>query len=169
MKYCLLFLFSALVFVSCDKVEVPLSKQEKMRASDWTIDTLTITYLSFNGADSEVQSLWKRMESGIEVSTKPDCLRDDFIKFRDKNDASHITGTNKCTVSEANDIEFTWGLRDADTKIYMYGLYALFGQDVNADLLYFEEDNFAFAYPKKVATNSGDTITVKITCKLEKK
>ncbi|OSZ81781.1 hypothetical protein CAP35_00495 [Chitinophagaceae bacterium IBVUCB1] len=158
-----------MIFVSCDKVDVPMSKQEKMRASDWTIDTLTITYMSYTGADSEVQSLWKRTESGVEVSNKPDCLRDDFIKFRDKNDGSHIPGPNKCATSETNDIEFTWGLRDADTKVYMYGLYALFGQDVNADMLYFEDDNFAFSFPRKVPTNGGDSITVKITCKLEKK
>jgi len=156
------------MFVSCDKVEVPLSKQEKMRASDWTIDTMTVTYLTSTSADSEVFSLWKRFESGQEVNTKPDCLKDDLVKFRVKNDGSHIPGPNKCATGETNDIEFTWGLRDADTKIYIYGAYALFGQDVNGDMLFFDEDKFAFAFYRRVAT-SADSVNVRITCRLKKK
>jgi hypothetical protein len=54
MKYCLLIVFSLLTIASCKKVEVPQSKQEKLRASDWRVDTIMITYLDTNGADSEI-------------------------------------------------------------------------------------------------------------------
>lgn len=169
MKYCLLIVFSLLTVISCKKVEVPQSKQEKMRASDWRVDTIMITYLTSTGADSEVQGGWKRIENGVETYDKPNCIKDDYIKFKQNFSGSHITGPDKCLSNEANEIDFTWGLTEADTKIYVYGLYNLFTQDVNADMLYFQDDEFAFTFHKKIPKNATDSITVKATYKLKKK
>lgn len=168
MKYCLLIVFSLLTIASCKKVEVPQSKQEIMRASDWRIDTVMTTYLTSTGADSEVQGGWKRIENGVETFDKPNCVKDDYIKFKENHDGSHITGPDKCG-NEANDITFTWGLSDADSKIFIYGLYNLFGIDANAEMVYFKEDEFAFAFRKKIPKNTTDSITVKMTYKLKKK
>lgn len=168
MKYCLLIVFTLLTIASCKKVEVPQSKQEKMRASEWRIDTIMVTYLTSGGADSEVQGGWKRFVNGVETFDKPDCIKDDYIKFKENHDGSHVTGPDKCS-NEGNEVDFTWGLMDADSKIYFYGLYNLFTQDVNADMVYFQDDQFAFAFRKKIPISMTDSTTVKVTYKLKKK
>lgn len=63
------------------------------------------------------------------------------------------------------------GFQSADTKFYIYGLYNMFGVDVNADILYFQDEEFSFAYRNKIKRNSTatDSITVKTTYKLKKK
>ncbi|MBL7682201.1 MAG: hypothetical protein JNK00_02480 [Flavipsychrobacter sp.] len=165
MKYCLLILSSLFFIASCSKVEVPLSKQEKLRESEWRVDTATITYLTTAGADSLMFGAWG---SDPEYK-KPDCVKDDYLKFRANFDGSHITGPDKCNVSESNDIEFTWGITENDTRMYMYGLYALLGQDATGDLVDFRDDQFVFAFPKKIKSGTGDTITVKYSVKFKKK
>lgn len=171
MKYCLLIVFSLLTIASCKKVEVPQSKQEKLRASDWRVDTIMITYLDTNGADSEIVGAWKRYENGVETYNRPSCYNDDMIKFKENFSGTHVTGAESCVSNEPNFVDFTWGFRDADTKFYIYGLYNMFGVDVNADVLYFQDEEFSFAYRNKIKRNSTatDSITVKTTYKLKKK
>lgn len=171
MKYCLLIVFSLLTIASCKKVEVPQSKQEKLRASDWVVDTIMVTYLDTNGADSEIVGAWKRYENGAETYDRPSCYKDDKIQFKENFSGVHVTGAENCVSNEPAFIDFTWGFRDADTKFYIYGLYNLFGVDVNADILYFKDDEFSFVFRKKIQRNSTstDSITVKNTFKFKKK
>lgn len=171
MKYCLLIVFSFLTIASCKKVEVPQSKQEKLRASDWVVDTIITTYLDVSGADSETVGAWKRFENGEETYKRPACLGDDIIKFKENFSGTHVTGAQSCVSNEPNFVDFTWGFREADTKFYIYGLYNLFGVDVNADILYFQDDQFSFAFLKRVPRNSTstDSMTIRSAFKLKKK
>ncbi len=170
MKYCLLVLSTLLVIASCKKVETPLSKQEKMRASDWVIDTATITYLTSMGQDSFTKGVWpeKTNDKGELIYPRPDCLKDDYFKFGANYSGTQVTGPNKCGDSETSEIEFSWSIYQGDTKMYMYGLYSLLGQDATGDLVEFNDDNFTFAFPKQIAVNST-IITVKYTLKFKKK
>jgi len=171
MKYCLLIVFALLTVVSCKKVEVPDSKQEKLRAANWRVDTIMITYLDMSGADSETVGAWKRFEGGAETYKRPSCYNDDEIKFKENFSGTHVTGAESCVSNEPNLIDFTWGFRESDTKFYMYGLYNLFGADVNADIIYFQDDEFSFAFRKRILRNSSstDSMTVRATYKLKKK
>jgi hypothetical protein len=168
MKYCLLVLSVLVAFASCKKVETPLSKQEKLRETSWKIDSCFITYLSSKGIDSASKGIWSEQWNGDKyIYVRPDCLYDDYFKFQDNNSGTHVTGSYKCGVSETDNIDFTWGIYQADTKMYIYGMYAIFGQDVNADLTYFDDEKFTIVYTKKVGTPA--TITARLTYKFKKK
>lgn len=174
MRYCLFVLSFLAVVASCKKVETPMSVQEKMRANDWKIDTAYVTYLSLKGSDSESKGIWpEQFIDGKYVWPRPDCLTDDYFKFEANNDGTHVTGPSKCNVSETDNIKFTWGVTDADTKMYIYGAYAYFGQDVTGRLKDFEDEKFTFEYEKMyvVVTSPTDSNTFRkrITYKFKKK
>lgn len=166
MKYCLLILSSLVIIASCKKVETPLSKQEKMRAATWVIDTAWMTYLSVNGTDSVSKGVWPEQWDGERyIWPRPECMWDDQFKFLDNTEGTHVTGPNKCGVSQTDNIDFTWGLADADTKIYMYGLYSIFGEDVTGTLEEFEDTKFKMSYKKTVSS----TVTARVTYKFKTK
>jgi hypothetical protein len=168
MKYCLFVLSVLVAFASCKKVETPLSKQEKLRAISWRIDSTYIVYLSAKGDDSASRGTWpEQFIDGNYVYPRPDCLFDDYFKFQTNNTGTHVTGPNKCGVSETDNIDFTWGIYQADTKMYIYGMYAIFGQDVNADLTSFEDEKFTITYTKKVGATGS--INARVTYKFKKK
>jgi hypothetical protein len=160
MRYCLLVLSAFIVIASCKKVETPQSMGDKLRASEWTLDNGTQAWVAYNGDDSLLEGLWPPDYK------RPDCLKDDYLKFGANHDGNHITGPNKCGTSETSDIQFQWGLTDNDKKIYMYGLYSLMGQDVNGDFRSISDEKMSVTYIMK---STGASASKRITMIFKKK
>ncbi|MBS1771677.1 MAG: hypothetical protein JST82_02365 [Bacteroidetes bacterium] len=167
MKNCLLLLSVLLMVASCTKKEAAQTKQEILRANKWSIDNEKLTYYNSVGGDSDSYN-W-----GLPPNdTKPDCIKDDVIEFKDNYDGIHNTGGDKCKTSETDQIQFKWGVmanekHENDKKMYIYGLYSLLGQDANGDVE-FQDDKVIFSYPRQIPNGSG-TITVKWTITFKRK
>jgi hypothetical protein len=169
MRYCLFVLSLFVVVASCKKVETSQSRQEKLRAVQWVIDTAYVTYLSATGSDSDSKGVWpEQFIDGNYVWPRPGCLFDDYLKFEDNNDGVHVTGPSKCNVSETDNIDFKWGVFQGDTKMYIYGMYAIFGEDVTADIQRFEDNKFTIAWVKQTGPTTAPQ-RKRITYKFKKK
>lgn len=172
MKYFLLALSAICIITSCKKTETPMSQAQKLEASQWVPVTLNITYLSYTGGDSLTNPVWEKVSTVDPTKgqdTRPECIKDDYLKFKMYNQGDHITGGTKCSDNETDDIEFSWGLSDNDKKMYIYGLFSLLKQDANGLLQDQTDDKFVFAYPGQVKDADQKDITVRYTMTFNKK
>lgn len=153
MRYSLLILSVLLITASCTKVEVPDSKQEILKASRWQARNMIVT--SKVKADGTTTTENQVTTTTTSFDQMPECRKDDVFVFRDNNLGAHVTGELTCTINETSEIQFTWGIFEDDTKMYIYDAKEFFGQDVNADLLEFYDDKFTirfYEYNDKRAT-----------------
>ncbi len=143
MRYFLLGL-SILVIVSCKKVDVPKSKQDTLRASQWRLDTATVTFwveetFAEKGHDTTVCAWGDKLD---------DCKKDDYLVFRENSDGGLKKGANKCQDGETEEDVIEWGITDNDTKMFIYNAGDMFfgENNVNANLVEFKNDKFKITY-----------------------
>lgn len=149
MRYSLLILSILFIVVSCKKVEVPKSKQDILRASSWRLDTANVTYWveptggETKGHDTTVCA-WGAVREG--------CKMDDYIVFRENNDAGLKKGEVKCGNGETEEETLMWGITDGDSKIYIYNAGDMFFDEdaVNATINELTGDKLTFTYQTKV-------------------
>jgi hypothetical protein len=162
MRYCLLFIYAAVVFASCGKeLKVPPSRQNILMGENdkaphkWKVDTMTLTYALYN------VTLGMRYDTTIPVKNTMDCHRDDTIKFRKNMEGAHLTGSNKCG-AQLTEYQFAWGITEQDTKMYLYDAGSFLDtNDINATIKEFSDSKFTIVYDRyKVypSTNTKDTL-----------
>lgn len=154
MKYTLLVLTAVIVIVGCKKLEVPDSKEDMLRASEWVLDTgyvRTIKKADGGSVPADIDA------TGPYV--KPECRTDDKLVFREVNEGAHIPGEMRCSINETAELQFTWGIIDAGKGMYIYDAKEFFGTDVNAEIIEFYEDRFGIRFSeytdKAVSVNSN--------------
>ncbi len=153
MRYFFLIVITLFVFSACDKVEVPASKQESLRAGRWKLDT------TFTKKYNPAEAMYK-----YEGVTKQECQVDDYLLFRENFDGVHIPGENRCDASETAEMPFRWGLTDNDTKMYIYDGKSFFSQDINADVVEMTDGEFTITYNQyTTVTNDPRVDTVMYT------
>lgn len=162
MRYSLLIL-SVLLVVSCTKKgEETKSRQEILRESKWNFDT------------GSRHMIWIKDGTAVPVDVnqvvpigRTACNADDFLEFREGYLGAHLTGEVPCSINETSEIQFTWGLTDNSTKMYIYDAHEYFRQDVNADILEFYNDRFTIRYyelkDKLISNGAGNNVWVQDT------
>lgn len=135
MKYSLLVIIALLFFTACDKVEVPKSDQQTLRDGKWR---LKLSYVEYYVKANEAYQL--------DTVFKQKCEEDDYIIFRENFDGAHIPGEELCDASETIEMPFRWGLKDNETKMFIYDGESFFGSDVNADFVDFTGSEFTLKY-----------------------
>lgn len=183
MKYCLLIVTVLLAFTSCDtKVEVPLSMEEKMIESKWKLDTAYAEYKLHNMGSMfnlRIHTTANLMGNDTVFYTdefagtsfflqkKIDtfCAGDDLFEFRTGNEGAHLPGEATCSINETAEVGFTWGITDADTKMYIYDAKEFFRAEVNAEIKEFYDDRFSIKYSTYEDKNVkvGDNPSVWVT------
>ncbi|MBZ0097887.1 MAG: hypothetical protein K8F30_02325, partial [Taibaiella sp.] len=82
-------------------------------------------------------------------------------------EGAHLTGELPCSINETSEVQFTWGLTDNSTKMYIYDAHEYFRQDVNADILEFYNDRFTIRYyelkDKQISNGAGNNVWVQDT------
>lgn len=137
MRYCLFLLSLSLVLFSCEKTESPESKQDILRDGKWAIDRITRTHYATLTTDTIPMQ---------------DCQKDNRIVFRAGHDGAHTTGGEKCG-AELEEYGFTWGLTDADTKMYIYNAESFLAEkDVNATLEELTNVTLRIKFPQYLVT-----------------
>jgi hypothetical protein len=155
MKYIILFLSVIVVFASCTQqtIDVPESQQDKMIASQWQLDSITVTVRDTFGIDSTYT--WALL----------DCKKDDKLEFKANFKAIHHTGDTKCYYNEAGEYDFTWQLSDNGKTLGMYNLddFFLGSQAVSGDISDFNGSKFTLKTGQDMGAPVPPTDTLKVT------
>lgn len=141
MKYTLLILSIVFVIAGCKKLEVPATKEDMLRASEWQLDTGWVRTIIKADGDQNPASIDK-----TDPYVKQECETDDKLIFRENHEGAHIPGEMTCSINETAEVQFSWGITDAGEGMYIYDAKEFFGIDVNAEILEFYEDRFALRY-----------------------
>lgn len=135
MKYCLL-IFSAIIFVTaCTKVDVPPSMQEQLREGKWKYQYGLKTYYDNTISIKRTDSVFLQ-----------ECEKDDYLVFRENFSGAHNTGEEKCAGGENSENDFRWGIINNDKEMFIYDGESFFDQDVNAEIVKFDEGNLIIRY-----------------------
>ncbi|MEZ5016758.1 MAG: hypothetical protein R2800_06885 [Flavipsychrobacter sp.] len=157
MRYIFLLVATVLVVSSCDKVEVPASKQEMLRNGQWMLTS---------GSTKVYNAATKKYDTTAIVIDE--CKKDDRLVFRENYDGVHTPGENRCNASETAEMPFRWGLLDDDRKMYIYDGKSFFNLDVNAEVKEFTEGSFTITYNQYTTVDNvprTDTVMYTMTFK----
>lgn len=156
MKYCLLLMAAILAFTSCEKLEVPESREDMLRQGKWRLTAASVRYKDpITGGDST--------QNGLPLEG---CDVDNFIVFRENFLGAVNYGANKCAQQAADEVPFNWQLTDNGNKINIYNAEAAFGtSDVNGTFNSFSSSTFTMQYMLFVQVNvqKRDTFTYTTT------
>jgi hypothetical protein len=155
MRYLLLFAFSLLAFVSCEKTTVPATREDELRDGRWRRSNLTLKVDPFFGPDTLIQ---------VYDSVLQQCEKDDYIVFRENYQATQNNG-DKCSPAEPDEIPFSWELADNGEKINLwFANETFFGQPaVSAPFVSYTSGSFVIRYVELVTSQldftKKDTLT----------
>lgn len=195
MKYCLLFLSIVLITVSaCKKVETPKSDDETLQGTNWKLDGATVSYPLFHDTadytaygrdtlyavkDKDGNFNWNHNYGGSYSiypwkDAIPNCKNDDYLVFRTNHEGGIKTGDVKCPSGEVEEIAFTWGLTDKNSKMYIYSAQDFFFgiNNVNAQVKELTDSKLVLAFDAisaKYATYAYRYDTLSYTMTLVKK
>lgn len=155
MKYCLLLLSGLIMLSACEKEKKEISNEDKLREGKWKIASWSVKFREQNGNEKTENVLEKLDE----------CKKDDYLTFKTNYQGELNTGEKKCPQGEANEITFNWGLSNGDQNMYIYNAIAMFGIDVNAEVINFGSNSFSIRYMdiQKHSPLTLDTLTYTTT------
>lgn len=141
MKYSLLILSVLLIVASCQELDVPPSKEDMLRATNWQLDTAYKREILKRDDDQNIANVDR-----VVPIPKEECAKDDVLKFRENDLGAHLTGENRCSINETAELQFRWGISADGSQMYIYDAKEYFGTDVNADILEFYEEEFTIRF-----------------------
>lgn len=167
MKRIIGFLSLIFLWTACEKVETPLSMEEKLREGKWRLDLSTTTGILKEVPPSledpePVDTLFTLVEYDNDNNLIPDgplddtiyvrrnipeCKADDYLVFRTHQRGALVTGEAKCG-GETEEVEIQYGTREAETRMYIYyaGDMFLGHNDLEAEVLEYTENRLKLRY-----------------------
>lgn len=141
MKYSLLILSAILLVSSCTEIEEnqTITREAKLRDGFWKMESGMTRNRFHNEDDGQMLTDEKNIE-------KPECREDDYFVFRELYEGAHIPGEMTCSINETAELQFTWGLTNNDSGIFIYDADEFFGADVNAEFIEFYDDKFGIRF-----------------------
>jgi len=110
MRYLMMAVCALLLIVSCKKVETPTSREEELRDGKWRLNVSTLKVSPYMGPVTTINLL----------SLMSDCLKDDYIVFKENYQATQNSNGNKCSNADPDEIMFRWELYNNGTSIQIW-------------------------------------------------
>jgi|GEM_PF-2075354 hypothetical protein len=161
---CVVLCLTALV--ACNKVSVPTSTEEELRAGNWYLEAATVHVVTYLGEDTLITLLHKDV---------PECMKDGYFVF-DMNYKGKNINPKLCNSTEAPEALFRWELFPNDSGIHIWDasetmlstkFIAGGADDIKSPFLDYDPNRFSINHIKQlkhtIDTTWIDTYTYKFT------
>src|SRR4051794_40664330 len=110
-KFGILILLVVVIIASCSKNSTPIAgRSDMLRTGKWTLASGSVTMKLPSGKDTTLNYL----------NFLPSCHQDDYMIFRDNQDASMFSNSTKCNVGDPDSVTFKWGFANNNNNLSLY-------------------------------------------------